>query len=80
MKDRYKTKAQLIDELNHLRRQQRCGQTPTAGCSLLAVDLARTQDGTQTILDSLLDHVVFHDAHMRVLWPNRAACATVGLS
>ncbi len=80
MKDRYKTKAQLIDELNHLRRQQRCGQTPAAGCSLLAVDLARTQDGTQTILDSLLEHVVFHDAQMRVLWANRAACESAGLS
>ncbi|MFO7496653.1 MAG: PAS domain S-box protein [Desulfobacterales bacterium] len=80
MKDRYKTKAQLIDELNHLRQRNRGGAAPAADCSRLETALARTQDGQQIILDSLLEHVVFHDAQMRVLWANRAACEAAGLS
>jgi PAS domain S-box-containing protein len=80
MKDRYKTKAQLIAELNQFRRQSPCGQLLASGCSRITADLARAQDGPQTILDSLLEHVVFHDAQMRVLWANRAACESAGLS
>lgn len=30
-----------------------------------------------TILDSLVEHVVYHDLEMKVLWANRAACESV---
>jgi len=31
------------------------------------------------ILDTLIEHVVYHDMEMQVLWANRAACQSVGL-
>ena len=33
----------------------------------------------RTILDNLIEHVVYHDMAMRVLWANRAACQSAGL-
>ncbi|MDY7108610.1 MAG: PAS domain S-box protein [Planctomycetota bacterium] len=37
--------------------------------------------GTQeTILDTLFEHVVQHDRELRIVWANRAACESVGLS
>jgi hypothetical protein len=30
-----------------------------------------------TILDSLMEHVVYHDPDMKILWANRAACESV---
>ena len=33
-----------------------------------------------TILDSLVEHVIHHDRDMRIIWANRAACESVGLS
>jgi PAS domain S-box-containing protein len=80
MKDRYKTKAQLIDELNHLRQRKREGERPKADCSRLEAALAHARHGQQIILDNLQEHVVFHDAQMRVLWANRAACESAGLA
>lgn len=80
MKDRYKTKAQLIDELNHLRQRNREGELPKADCSRLEAALAHARHGQQIILDNLQEHVVFHDAQMRVLWANRAACESAGLT
>ncbi|MFY9943768.1 MAG: PAS domain S-box protein [Desulfobacterales bacterium] len=80
MKDRYKTKAQLIDELNHLRQRNREGEGPKADCSRLEAALTHARHGQQIILDNLQEHVVFHDAQMRVLWANRAACESAGLS
>jgi len=32
------------------------------------------------ILDSLLEHVVYHDLDMHVMWANQAACDSVGLT
>lgn len=80
MKDRYKTKQQLIDELNQLRQPKHAGEAPAADCSRLEAVLARARHEQQTVLDSLLEHVVYHDAQMRVLWANRAACESAGLS
>ena len=34
---------------------------------------------TQKILDTLSEHVVYHDMEMSVLWANRAACRSVNL-
>jgi PAS domain S-box-containing protein len=34
----------------------------------------------ETILDSLVEHVVHQDTEMRVLWANRAACESVNLT
>lgn len=33
----------------------------------------------RTILDNLIEHVVYHDMEMRVLWANKAACRSAGL-
>lgn len=80
MKDCYKTKKQLIDELNQLRRPNHAGEASAADCGSLEAALARARHEQQTVLDSLLEHVVYHDPQMRVLWANRAACESAGLS
>jgi PAS domain S-box-containing protein len=40
---------------------------------------AQEEQYTRKILNSLIEHVVYHDMDMKVLWANRAACRSVGL-
>ncbi|MFP3871007.1 MAG: ATP-binding protein [Syntrophobacteria bacterium] len=68
MKDEDKTKWQLIGELVELRRRV---------SELEALEAEREK---QTILDSLVENVVYHDMEMRVLWANRAACESAGMT
>jgi len=42
--------------------------------------LRRAEREKETILDSLAEHVVHEDVDMTVLWANRAACESLGLS
>ena len=38
------------------------------------------EPGRERILDTLLEHVVYHDREMRIRWANQAACDSAGLS
>ena len=44
---------------------------------------SREQQGSEQekaiILDSLVEHVIYEDKEMRILWANRAACESAGL-
>jgi len=40
-------------------------------------DLRKNEQEKTAILDSLVEHVVYHDGEMKILWANRAACASV---
>lgn len=42
--------------------------------------LRQAEREKETILDSLTEHVVHEDRDMKVLWANRAACESLGLS
>jgi PAS domain S-box-containing protein len=42
--------------------------------------LERAEREKETILDSLAEHVVHQDVNMKVLWANRAACESAGLT
>jgi len=42
--------------------------------------LARAEHEKESILDSLLEHVVYTDLEMRILWANTAACKSVNLT
>ncbi len=42
-------------------------------------DLRKNEQEKTAILDSLVEHVVYHDSGMRILWANRAACASVNM-
>ena len=42
--------------------------------------LRRAEHEKETILDSLAEHVVYQDRQMTILWANRAACESVGMS
>ena len=42
--------------------------------------LKRTDQDITTILDTLLEHVVYQDIEMKVLWANQAACNSVGMT
>ncbi len=79
MKDERKTKKQLVSELLELR--QRIAKFEQAESERLRVEetLKQAEQEKQAILDSLVEHVVYHDMDMKVLWANRAACESVGL-
>jgi PAS domain S-box-containing protein len=80
MKDEKKTKKQLISELQELR--QRFATLKVSEAEHLGREVLpkQAEHEKQTILDSLVEHVVYHDMEMRVLWANRAACESVGMT
>ena len=65
MKDKDKTRKQLTEELEELRR--RVADLQAIEAKHLAVEriLQQTEQEKQTILDSLVEHVIFHDMEMR---------------
>ncbi len=42
--------------------------------------LLESERQKESILDSLVEHVIHEDKDMRIQWPNRAACESVGMS
>jgi PAS domain S-box-containing protein len=42
--------------------------------------LKRAEREKEIILDSQLEHVIYQDRDHRILWPNQAACASVGMT
>jgi PAS domain S-box-containing protein len=78
MKD--KTREQLKVELKELRR--RVTELEAFETRHIAAETAlkQAQEEKQIILDSLVEHVVYHDLELRVLWANLAACDSVGMS
>lgn len=64
MGDIDKDKEQLIAEITGLRRQ---------------VEQLK-ELGNHHILDSLVEHVIYEDIDMKILWPNQAACRSVNMS
>ena len=40
-------------------------------------DLRKSEQEKIAILDSLMEHVIYHDREMRILWANSAACESV---
>ena len=81
MKDQDKTKEQLISELERLRRENAELKTLKAGHAGPEKLLVQKEHQTQNkILDALIEHVVYQDMEMKVLWANRAACRSVDLN
>ena len=80
MKDKDETREQLTEELEELRR--RVTELEAIEAAHLAVErvLKQTEQEKQTILDSLVEHVIFHDMEMRVQWANQAACGSAGMA
>ncbi len=82
MKDQEKTKEQLINELNKLR--QRINRLEVFETESQPLDNALIQAEVerekQVILDTLMEHVIYHDPEMRVLWANQAACESAGMT
>ncbi len=77
MKDKEKTREQLINELVALRQWfaevkfSEVGHREAEGPFALS---------SRTILDSLMEHIVYQNTDMVILWTNRAACESVGLT
>jgi PAS domain S-box-containing protein len=80
MKDEDKTREQLMEELEELRRRVTESEVIKARHIEVETALKQAKEGKQTILDSLVEHVVYHDMEMRILWANRAACESLGMS
>jgi len=80
MKDKDKTRKQLTEELEALHRRVAELQAIEAKHPAVERILKQTEQEEQTILDSLVEHVIFHDMEMRVQWANRAACDSVNMT
>jgi PAS domain S-box-containing protein len=80
MKDQDKTKEQLINELEELRRRISGLEALEAEHLRAEMSLRQAEEEKRAILDSLLEHVVYHDMEMRILWANRVACESVGMT
>ncbi|UCE54436.1 MAG: PAS domain-containing protein [Desulfobacterales bacterium] len=89
MRDKDKTKAQLIRELEELRQKvplkSETGRVEGLMTSSINITkrkeveeiLGKNEQEKIAILDSLMEHVVFQDREMKILWANRAACESV---
>ena len=80
MKDEKKTKKQLVSELAELR--QRVAGLEEAETELMRAEeaLKQAEQEKRAILDSLVEHVIYHDTEMRILWGNQAACEAAGMT
>lgn len=86
MRDKDKTKAQLIRELEELRQKVplKSETGRVVGLVTSSINITERKEAEETpekkeqekiaILDSLMEHVVFQDREMKILWANRAAC------
>lgn len=68
MHDADKTKEQLVTEVAHLRRR--------------IAELEKSEEilEKEAILNTLVEHVVHENREMEILWANRAACDSAGIS
>jgi PAS domain S-box-containing protein len=80
MKGQDKTKVQLINELEEFRQRISGLKALEAEHLRAEMSLRQAEEGKQAILDSLLEHVVYHDMEMKVLWANRAACESADMT
>jgi PAS domain S-box-containing protein len=80
MKDEEKTREQLTAELEELRRRVTEMEAIEVKQMASEAALKQAEQEKETILDGLVEHVVYHDLEMRVLWANRAACDSVGMT
>ena len=80
MKNKVKTRKQLTEELEAMHRRVAELQAIEAKHRAVERVLKQTEQEKQTILDSLVEHVIFHDMEMRVQWANRAACDSASLT
>jgi PAS domain S-box-containing protein len=80
MKDKDKTQEQLTEELEELRRRVTELEAIEAGHLAVEGVLHQMEQEKQTILDSLVEHVIFHDMEMRVQWANQAACDSASMT
>jgi|WetSurMetagenome_2_1015567.scaffolds.fasta_scaffold00650_8 PAS domain S-box-containing protein len=85
MKDESKTKNQLINELLLTRQrlaelEEQVSEQERVAAALGASEALRMSEyEKQTILDRMLEVVVFTDVELRIIWPNRAACNSLGM-
>ena len=80
MKNKVKTRKQLTEELEAMHRRVAELQAIEAKHRAVERVLKQMEQEKQTILDSLVEHVTFHDKKMRVQWANRAACDSASLT
>ena len=68
------------DRTTALRRANGELRQEIAGRERVEEALEGAREEKESILDSLMEHVVYHDEGMRVLWANRVACERAGVS
>jgi PAS domain S-box-containing protein len=80
MKDKYKKKEQLINELIDLRRRIAELEKSEAELKRTEEKLQRAKEEKTNILETMSELVIYVDTKMKILWANRAAAESVGLT
>ena len=80
MNDENKTHARLKQELAEARAEIATLKAANTQSRQIHGVLTPTAEEMETILDSQLEHVIYQDLDHRVLWPNRAAYESVGVT
>ena len=77
MKDQDTQKNDNLDPMEEMRQRIRTLEVENM---FLKKALNHEKNEKKTIFDNLREHVVYHDMELRVLWANRAACESVGMT
>jgi len=81
MKKSYKkTEEKLTSEGTELRQPVAELEAPAADRKQDEQTLGKTEEGKLAILNSMSEHVVYQDTEYRILWANKAAAESVGLT
>jgi PAS domain S-box-containing protein len=80
MKDQYKKKEQLINELIDLCRRIAELEKSEAELKRAEEELQRAEEEKTNILETMSELVIYVDTKMKILWANRAAAESVGLT
>jgi len=80
VKDERKTKAQLAEELADLRLQVADLRQREARASEAEEALRKASEEKSLILSSVSEEVIYHDRDMGIVWANRAAAESSGLT
>jgi PAS domain S-box-containing protein len=75
-----KTKEEVVQELGELRRRVAELEALEDKHLRCEVALRKAEEEKSAILENMVEHVVYQDLEMRVLWANRAACESVEMS
>jgi len=80
MKKNDKTREQFLKGLKKSNKRIAEMEKNKFGCKNIEEMQRSSEREKEIILDSLIEHVIFEDKKMKILWANKAACESAGLT